>query len=239
MKRVVVGMVAILLLSTLLLSGCGLVADIVSEPMVHVTYTADRELSAEEWEQCRAIMDGRMKAIEMKHYTLVADPEEGVLRLDVPRSRYPGNLDKIASEWGSKGEFSICAGDAADGLSPAPPEDVVLDNSHIVSAQWMYQMLDETTQDPEPVLVLTFTDEGAKIQADITTQLAAEHGKLYFWVDHELFAIPQVMAPITEGEAVISGFTGWEQAALYAAKIDGDVMPCTLIAAADFSDVEA
>lgn len=237
MKRIVAGMVAVLLLSTLLLGGCGSIADIVSEPMVHITYTADRELTAEEWEQCRAIMDGRMKAIEMEHYTLVADPEEGVLRLDVPRSRYPGNLHKIASEWGSEGEFAICMGESENG-APAPPEYTVLDNSHIASAEWQYQMIGNTDQDVEPVLVLTFTDEGAKIQTDITTQLATERGKLYFWMDYELFATPQVMQPITEGEAVISGFTDAERAALYAAKINGSVMPCTLIASADFSDVE-
>lgn len=87
------------------------------------------------------------------------------------------------------------------------------------------------------MLSLTFTEEGAKILADETTKLTAEKGKMYTWVDHQLIADAAVSAPITEGEAILTGFTSSQTAALYAAKING-LIPFDLSAEVDFSEIE-
>ena len=71
----------------------------------------------------------------------------------------------------------------------------------------------------------------------MTTKLAAEKGKLYTWVDHQIIADAAVSAPITEGEAILTGFNRWQTAALYAAKINS-LIPFDLTAEVDFSEIE-
>lgn len=236
MKRIVIGATVLILVCTLLFSGCALVRKIIPEPMVHITYSADEPMTSGELAHTYGIIQGRMDAMEIKGYTIEQNLEDGVLVLHVPHRYYDSNTDKIAYEWGSRGEFSICVGEEVDGVVPMPPENTVLDNSHIASAQWMYMPI-SSQEDPEPVLSLTFTEEGAKILADETTKLAAEKGKFYTWVDHQLIADAVVSEPITEGEAIITGFTNAEAAALYAEKINSRI-PFDLSAEVDFSEIE-
>ena len=226
----------LLVMTAFLLSGCTLAQNIISEPMVHITYSADEPMTSGELAHTYGIIQGRMDAMEIKGYTIEQNLEDGVLVLHVPHRYYDSNTDKIAYEWGSRGEFSICVGEEVDGVVPMPPENTVLDNSHIVSAQWMYMPF-SSQEDPEPVLSLTFTEEGAKILADETTKLAAEQGKFYTWVDHQLIADAAVSEPITEGEAILTGFTSSQTAALYAEKIN-HVIPFDLSAEVDFSEIE-
>ena len=236
MKRIVIGATVLILVCTLLFSGCALVRKIIPEPMVHITYSADEPMTSGELAHTYGIIQGRMDAMEIKGYTIEQNLEDGVLVLHVPHRFYDSNTDKIAYEWGGRGELAICIGEEVDGVVPMPPENTVLDNSHIASAQWMYMPI-SSQEDPEPVLSLTFTEEGAKILADVTTKLAAEKGKMYTWVDHQLIADAAVSAPITEGEAIITGFTNAEAAALYAEKIN-HVIPFDLSAEVDFSEIE-
>jgi len=237
MKRIVIGATVLILVCALLLSGCALVRKIIPEPMVHITYSADEPMTSGELAHLYGTIEQRMDAMEVKGYTIEQNLEDGVLVLHVPYSFYNSNTDKIAYEWGSRGEFAICIGEEVDGVVPMPPENTVLDNSHIASAQWMYMAVNSSEEDIEPVLSLTFTEEGAKILADVTTNLAAEKGKLYTWVDHQLIADAAVSAPITEGEAILTGFTSSQTAALYAAKINS-LIPFDLTAEVDFSEIE-
>ena len=226
----------LLVMTAFLLSGCTLAKNIISEPMVHITYSADEPMTSGELAHTYGIIQERMDAMEVKRYTIEQNLEDGVLVLHVPHRYYDSNTDKIAYEWCGRGEFSICIGEEVDGVVPMPPENTVLDNSHIASAEWMYMPV-SSQEDPEPVLVLTFTEEGAKILAEETTKLAAEKGKFYTWVDHQLIADAVVSEPITEGEAIITGFTNAGAAALYAEKIN-HVIPFDLSAEVDFSEIE-
>lgn len=237
MKRIVIGATVLILVCALLFSGCALVRKIIPEPMVHITYySADDPMTSGELGHIHAIIQERMDAMEIEGYTIETNLQDGVLVLHVPHRFYNSNMDKIAYEWGGRGELAICIGEEVDGVVPMPPENTVLDNSHIASAQWMLMAV-SSSKDPRPVLSLTFTEEGAKILADVTTNLAAEKGKLYTWVDHQLIADAAVSAPITDGEALLTGFTGWQTAALYAAKINS-LIPFDLTAEVDFSEVE-
>ena len=215
------------LVMVLLLSGCQLARE--QEPMVHITYYADEPMSSGEMAHTAARLEQRMEAIGIVGYTIRQNFENSVILLDVPRSYYPGNLDKLATEWGSQGVLSICI-DEDGGDPPIPPEGEVLKNSHVASAEAV------VLEGEEYAVTLKFTEEGAEILSNTTKRLTPINGSMAIWMDHQIISTPSVVAPITEGEAVVTGFASWESAALFAAKAPGILMP--LHCSVDFSDVE-
>ncbi len=224
-----------ILLCPLLLVGCDSQPQLVkTEEMVHIVYSAtegEAPLTAEELKSCWRTMGSRMSAMGMTGYSVNINDKDSTVELFVPRRYYPGNLDKIAYEWCSKGEFSICIQETYDDVAPAPPEDMVLDNRHVTFAE-------ATHMEGEYAVVLTFTEEGAQVLADVTEELTAVHGYLAIWMDHQIVFNAQVSEPITNGEAVVTGFASWESASLFAAKINAGVLPRDLRASVDFSDVQ-
>ena len=222
----------LLLALVLLFSGCGRLVYISPEPMVHITYCAvDGEpLTAAELERCAAVMEQRLTACAITDYKISPDPATGTLLVDVPRRHYPGNLQRLADNWGSTGELFICI-DEDGGDPPLPPEGVVLDNSHIVSAE-------AVSVQGEFAVQLTLTEDGAEILSNTTKRLTAVQGSLAIWMDWQIVSTPQVMAPITNGEALVTGFATWEAASLFAAKVNGGALPRTITPSVDFSDAE-
>ena len=223
---------SVLLAFVLLLSGCTRLVYIEPEPMVHITYCSvdDEPLTDGELTRAAAIMEQRLTAIAITDFKISPDPENGTLLVDVPRRHYPGNLTKLASTWGSAGELSICI-DEDGGDPPLPPEGVVLDNSHVLSAQ-------AVTVQGAFAVQLTFTEEGAEILSNTTKRLTPIRGSLAVWMDWEIVMNAAVSQPITEGEALVTGFSSWEAASLFAAKINGGVLPFEPVPDVDFSDVE-
>lgn len=201
------------------------------QPMVRITYSTAENATRQEMEQCCSILEQRMMAMGVSGYKIGLTEDDSVL-LEVPRSYYPGNLNKRAYIWGSQGEFAICVGDTADGVVPLPPEDTVLDYRHVSSAKAV--ML----QSGKYAVALTFTAEGADLLADITTELAKTQDYLYVHMDWEFWDTLQVLQPITDGECLIDGFSSWEAATLFAAKINAGLLPYNLSAGVDFSLVE-
>ena len=221
---------SILLITVLLLSGCGRLVYITPEAMVHITYSAaeGESLTDGEWAHTAAYMEQRLTAIAITDYKVSLDAQAGIIEVDVPRRYYPGNLTTLADEWGSAGKLAICI-DEDGGDPPLPPEGLVLDNSHIISAE-------AVSVDGGFAVQLTFTADGAEILSNTTKRLTAVRGTLPIWMDWQIVSTTQVMQPITDGEAVVTGFASWEAAALFAAKVNGYPFPCDLIASVDFSD---
>jgi len=224
--------VCLLLTFVLLLSGCTRLVYINPETMVHITYAdADgTQLTDGELTRAAAIMEQRLTAIAITDFKISPDPENGTLLVDVPRRHYPGNLTKLASTWGSQGILAICI-DEDGGDPPLPPEGVVLDNSHVLSAQ-------AVTVQGEFAVQLTFTEEGTEILSNTTKRLTPINGSLAIWMDEQIVMTAAVSQPITEGEALVTGFSSWEDASLFAAKINGGVLPFEPVPDVDFSDVE-
>lgn len=220
------------LVTALLLSGCGRLVYITPEPMVHITYRAvDGEpLTPAELKRCAAIMDYRLTAIAIPDYKISPDPATGTLLVDVPAPHYSGNLMTRADDWGMTGELSICI-DEDGGDPPIPPEGVVLDNRHIASAEAVRSFDDW-------VVDLTLTEEGTATLSDVTQQLTPVHGTLPVWMDWQVISTARIEAPLTDGKLRINAFSYAESAELFAAQINGGILPRAITASVDFSDVE-
>lgn len=228
-------LLALFLLCTLLMAGCNSQPELhKTEEMVHIVYSAaegEAPLTTEELKSCWRIMGCRMSAMGMTGYSVNVNDKDSTVELFVPRRYYPGNLNKIAYEWCSKGEVFICAKETNDNIAPNPSEDTVLDNHHVTFAEATYM-------EGKYVVMLNFTEEGAQVLADVTEELTAVKGYLAIWMDHQIVLSAQVSAPITNGEAIVTGFTSWESASLFAAKINAGVLPRDLHASVDFSGVQ-
>ena len=202
-----------------------------TQPMVRITYSTYENATLQELQKSCDILEQRLTAMGMFGYRISITEDETIL-LEVPRSYYPGNLNKRAYIWGSQGEFAICVGDTADGVVPMPPENTVLDYRHVSSAEAV--ML----QSGKYAVALTFTAEGADLLADITTELARTQDYLYIHMDWEFEDTLQVLQPITDGECMVTDFASWEAAALFAAKLNAGILPYNYAADVDFSLVQ-
>ena len=202
-----------------------------TQPMVLITYSPAANATLQELQQSCDILEQRLTAMGMSGYRISITEDETIL-LEVPRSYYPGNLNKRAYIWGSQGELAICVGDTEDGIVPMPPEDTVLDYRHVASAKAV------AAQDGKYAVALTFTAEGADLLADITTELAKTQDYLYIHMDWEFEDTLQVLQPITDGECMVTDFASWEAAALFAAKLNAGILPYNYAADVDFSLME-
>ena len=202
-----------------------------TQSMVRITYSTSENATLQELQKSCAILEQRLTAMGMSGYRISITEDETIL-LEVPRSYYPGNLNKRAYIWGSQGEFAICVGDTEDGIVPLPPENTVLDYRHVSSAEAV--ML----QSGKYAVALTFTEEGASLLADITAELAKTQDYLYIHMDWEFEDTLQVLQPITDGECMVTDFASWEAAALFAAKLNAGILPYNYAADVDFSLVQ-
>ena len=202
-----------------------------TQPMVRITYSTSENATLQELQKSCDILEQRLTAMGMSGY-LISITEDETILLEVPRSYYPGNLNKRAYIWGSQGELAICVGDTEDGIVPMPPEDTVLDYRHVASAKAV------AAQDGKYAVALTFTAEGADLLADITTELAKTQDYLYIHMDWEFEDTLQVLQPITDGECMVTDFASWEAAALFAAKLNAGILPYNYAADVDFSLME-
>ena len=80
-----------------------------TQPMVRITYSTSENATLQELQKSCDILEQRLTAMGMSGYRISITEDETIL-LEVPRSYYPGNLNKRAYIWGSKGELAICDG---------------------------------------------------------------------------------------------------------------------------------
>ncbi len=94
--------------------------------------------------------------------------------------------------------------------------EVLLTAEHLAKAEWMWSN-NNSDAPAEPVVCLTFNLEGTAKFADVTKEYIGQ--ELPMLLDGEIIASPVINAPITTGEAIVSGFDSMEEAIAVAARI--------------------
>ncbi len=87
---------------------------------------------------------------------------------------------------------------------------IVLSGSDVETAQAVYQQ--DSYGGNEPVVSLDFTDAGAAAFAEATTKAYANGESIGIYYDGQFISVPKVQAAITDGKAVITGMTDYENA---------------------------
>ncbi|MCR5102094.1 MAG: protein translocase subunit SecD, partial [Butyrivibrio sp.] len=140
----------------------------------------------------------------------------------------PGNLYFIA-ETDSDGNSNYELGLSEDGLTYGyqltktieeldAEGSIVLQGEDIADAQAGYQN-SGTANAQEPVVELTFTDEGTTKFAEATKKAYANGESIGIYYDGEFISVPTVQAEITDGKAVITGENSYEDASNLASMI--------------------
>jgi len=101
---------------------------------------------------------------------------------------------------------------------------VLLTGKHVADAKGIYQQTQSGVQ--EPVVSLTFTQEGKKLFAEATQKYYGEI--IYITLDDKVISYPRVNAQITDGQAVIEGMGSLEEASNLAMLIKGGALPVKL-----------
>ena len=94
---------------------------------------------------------------------------------------------------------------------------IVLTGSDVESAQAVYQQ--DSYGGNEPVVSLSFTEAGAAAFADATTKAYANGESIGIYYDGRFISVPTVQAAITDGKAVITGMSDYEDASQLASNI--------------------
>ncbi len=138
----------------------------------------------------------------------------------------PGSLYFIR-QTNDDGEANYTLGANADGsygyvLSKEIDEliesgDVVLTGTDVADAQAGYQQ--DSMNNSEIVVSLTFTDEGKVKFADATTRAYQNGESIAIYYDGQFISVPTVQAAITNGQAVITGESTIEDAQTLASTI--------------------
>ena len=87
---------------------------------------------------------------------------------------------------------------------------VILTGNDVKSAEAGFQPDQYGNQ--SPVVSLTFTDNGAKIFGDITTEAAKTGATIGIYYDDHFVSVPVVESAITNGQCIISGHTDYADA---------------------------
>jgi len=132
--------------------------------------------------------------------------QEGSDRINI---EIPGvdDANAILEELGKPGSLIFMASDGTE----------VLNGSDIVSAQAGSQQ--DNLGNNEFVVQLTLNEEGTKKFADATTKAAPTHDIIYIIYDNSIISWPSVQNAITDGNAVITGQSSYEEAEQLASTI--------------------
>lgn len=187
----------------------------------------------------------RLKNNGIDDWSMKTDPEDNLIEVKFiaeSKERARAVADKMCPQ----GEVTLLfyEGNAtttgADG-SVAPLGVLLLDSRNVTSVDAMYMDFGANEPDPQPVISLTFDEVGAMVLAASTEKLAAGAGVISIWLDfgvnwaeqeqqarYQLVQSFDVFAPITEGEALLTGFEDMTKAEEVADLIAENLLPFDL-----------
>ncbi len=94
---------------------------------------------------------------------------------------------------------------------------IVLSGSDVANAQAVYQQ--DSYGGNEPVVSLEFSEAGAAAFAEATTKAYSNGESIAIYYDGQFISVPKVQAAITDGKAVITGMSDYENASNLASMI--------------------
>ena len=197
------------------------------------TMTASKELGSDEQSTAVSTIKGRLGAIGLAEYAVDPSGNDSVV------IKLPWNLDgkRIAESVGGAGVLEFVRVDEigdADALTllNAGAKDVTLkegtytpflSNKDVTSC--------ETTlvSDGVYAVTITFDEKGAETFADVTEELAKDHGAIAIVVDGNVISAPGVSERIEGGQVSISGGFTQEEAGALKAVLDSQQLPTNLM----------
>ena len=200
-------------------------------------------------EAAKTVIEQRLIDKKIAAYEIVIDTAKGEIHLQFPWTDTSNSaIQGILSELTVKGTLQFYEGEGTvtSGGESIPPrsDKLILEGTDVLSATVMVNQDPLTSAQSPYVIQLEMTDAGAEKFAIATERLAANKGIISIWLDfglewskeyykprYTLLSAPTVESPILNGEAVITGFTAYEDAKEIADLITVGTLPFEVNAA--------
>lgn len=217
---------AVLTLSALLLGGCGKNSGSSEKTDKYDSYIKLKAEDAGLIDHCTEIAESRLLSYYPQIESDADHDEEGtlIISFDCPEDWDDAAIDKICR----CGRLTFRKGTDTGtdtGGNTVPTGEIVLDNSDVSKAE---AAMVETIDGLEYSVTISMNGSGRDKFAAATQELAGTDMPLSIWFDDELISAPTVAAPITDGQAVITGNFSKDSAEELANAIDSGAMPCGL-----------
>lgn len=178
---------------------------------VYIEEEAVGQVSKEDLERTRQLLDLRINNLGVKESTVAIIPGVNRIRIEIPGIYDAKNaLDAI----GKTGELKFIG----------PDKNVILTGKDVSDAT-----VGVDSRNNQPVVQLKLKDEGAKKFAEATAKFKGQQIAIY--MDDDLVSNPTVQEVIPNGEAIITGSKDVEEAKRLAGIIKSGALPIKLSAA--------
>ncbi|MCD8025746.1 MAG: protein translocase subunit SecD [Clostridiales bacterium] len=198
----------------------------------------DVDATDEQLESAKSIIELRMISQGITDYELYADKGSDRIIVRFPWKSDEEDYDALSAidEISSTAELtfrpgsdyeSVEVGSDGEYIYQTPTgdtEEVLMDGSYIESAEAQVYQDDSGTS--QYVVSLTFTDEGAELFEEMTTEYLND--TISIWMDDIMLSAPTVNSTITNGQAQIEGDFTAEEATELAEKINAGALPFQL-----------
>lgn len=231
MKKFISVFIIILMLSAFMLSGCS--SDEKAYNTVLAFSALDDEVSAEEYSKEKAVIEARLSAVGITDHKIDTDESDDKITVKFNK---PDNIDfDIAEYLTAQAEVTFRPGneyqsaESDDNGAPVyktpinETKTVLMDGSVIKSAKSEIRQNGDTA---EPVLLLEFNAEGTEKFKSLTERYTNKI--ISIWLDDKMLAAPTVQAPITDGQAIVSGNFTIEETTKIANQINSGTLPYPL-----------
>lgn len=178
--------------------------------------------------QTAEMLENRAILLGISDYHIVQDTEEGTVSILFESGDM--NVQETTEKLSSSNRVTFRRGDEtttdAESGETVPAGEILLKGSDVASAE-ACATFDETIEDTEYLVLITFTEEGTQKFHDITTELAGTSEVISIWLNNTLLIAPTVAEAISTGEAYILAeeIETYEQAEELAEKINLGELP--------------
>ena len=206
----------------------------------------DANPTAEQVDAVKTIIEKRLVAQNITDYEAYADSANGQVIVRFPWASKSQSAESLVEDLGKTGMLLFYEGSAttdSNGYSVPPTDEskLVLDGNDVTSAEAAYTQVSETSTTSEYVVALKLNDSGTKAFSEATQRLYSSKGVISIWLDfgeayaeendgarYSLLSSPTVSAHISNGEAIITGFSSYEEAKEVADMITSGALPFSI-----------
>jgi uncharacterized protein YceK len=226
MKKSVTISIGMISLAVLLLSGCGQIPVNKHKKNENQSYIKLQAEDASLITACTEIAEYRLMSYypQFRFSTEYSDDGTSVISFDADENWDESKLEQICRY----GRLTFRKGtdtETDDEGNTVPTGEIILENSDISKAEVNFI---DNGMGQEYSVHISMNAAGSDKFSLATSVLAGKDIPLSIWFDNELISSPKVTAPITNGEAVITGNFDADSAAELANAIDSGAMPCAL-----------
>ncbi len=178
----------------------------------------DNQITDEEMDAAKTIIDTRMVNQNITDYEIYADKENKQIVVRFPWAANDSTMDPAAAvaALGETAELTFCKSSTYDA------NNIIFTGEHVEKAEAVF------TEENGWVVALDLDSTATGLFATATAELVSSKGQIAICMDETVISAPSVEASITDGNAIITGMENADNAIDLANKINAGALPFAL-----------